>query len=114
MGVQEDDEESDGEWRDEFPYETNIFSLSNYYNIEGRVATNKDAVVYKATVRKTGLFSSSLFSSSLFSLLLSSPLLTPLDSPHSVFICLYGINHSVSAAVRICDGIVIDMVDVSI
>ena len=69
MGVQEDDEESDGEWRDEFPYETNIFSLSNYYNIEGRVATNKDAVVYKATVRKTGLFS-----------LLSSPLLS---SPHT-------------------------------
>jgi serine/threonine protein kinase len=42
------------EWEDRFPYEENLFSLSRDFQIEQRIATAEDAIVYRATDRRTG------------------------------------------------------------
>lgn len=42
------------EWEDRFPYEENLFHLSRDFQIEHRIATAEDAIVYKAIRRKTG------------------------------------------------------------
>lgn len=42
------------DWKDRFPFEENLFRLSHYYEFAGRIATNKDAVIYRAIDRQTG------------------------------------------------------------
>lgn len=53
------DEETDAqsrcsEWEDRFPWEENLFHLSRDFQIEHRIATAEDAIVYKAVSRATG------------------------------------------------------------
>jgi serine/threonine protein kinase len=45
---------SNADWRDSFPYESNIFALSRYYHFMKRLYTCKDAVTYKAVSKLTG------------------------------------------------------------
>jgi len=42
------------EWEDRFPYEENLFNLCRDFQIDCRIATAEDAIVYKAVHRKNG------------------------------------------------------------
>lgn len=51
QSVLEDDEY---DFRNCFPFEENLFALSRNFQIEDRIGTGDDAIVYKATERSTG------------------------------------------------------------
>jgi serine/threonine protein kinase len=52
---EDEEEEGEGEWEDKFPFEENLFRLSNQYTIVKRLATNDDAVVYSAIDKQNGM-----------------------------------------------------------